>query len=101
MVELLVSLKTLAEALRRWMVAGPEVARMTAEFEASIAGMHKKVSSETRHHEQTKSNQVTFAQHVKGLVEVMEEMGNPFLEESKDPLQLDIIDLTVAYSLRF
>jgi hypothetical protein len=31
----------------------------------------------------------------------MEEMGNPFLEESKDPLQLDIIDLTVAYSLRF
>ena len=90
------------EALRRWMVAGPEVVRMTAEFEASIAGMHKKVSSETGHHEQTKSNQVTFAQHVKGLVEVMEEMGNPFLEESKALLRLDtrdIIDPTVASSL--
>ena len=84
------------------MVAGPEVARMTAEFEASIHGMHKKVVLETYHHEQTKSNQVTFAQHVRGLVEVMEEMGNPFLEESKDLLQLDtrdIIDPAVAASI--
>ena len=84
------------------MVAGPEVARMTAEFEASIHGMHKKVVLETHHHEQTKSKQVTFAQHVRGLVEVMEEMGNPFLEESKDLLQLDtrdIIDPAVAASI--
>ena len=67
------------EELRRWMVAGPEVVRMTAEFEA---GMHKKVSLETGHHEQTKSNQVNFAQHVKGLVEVMEEVGNPFWKKA-------------------
>ena len=40
----------------------------------------------TRHHEQTKSIQVTFAQHVKSMVEVIEEMGNPFVEESKDLL---------------
>ena len=36
--------------------------------------------------------QVNFAQHVKGLVEVMEELGNPFLEESTDLLRLDTRD---------
>ena len=84
------------------MVARPEVARMTAEFEASTHGMHKKVVLETHHHEQTKKNQVTFTQHVRGFVEVMEEMGNPFLEESKDLLRLDtrdIIDPAVAASI--
>ena len=57
----------------------------------------------TRHHEQTKSIQVTFAQHVKSMVEVIEEMGNPFVEESKDLLRLDtgdIIDPAVADYLR-
>ena len=70
-------------------------------MELCIHGMHKKMATETRHHEQTKSTQVIFAQHVKGLVEVMEKMGNPFLEERKDLLRLDtrdIIDPTVAPS---
>ena len=49
------------EALRCWMVSGPEVARMTTEFEASI-GMCKGMNAVTRHHEQTKSIQVTFDQ---------------------------------------
>ena len=90
------------EALRHWMVSGPEVARMTTEFEASI-GMCKRMNTVTRHHEQTKSIQVTFAQHVKSMVEVIEEMGNPFVEESKDLLRLDtrdIIDPAVADYLR-
>ncbi|KAG7157026.1 hypothetical protein Hamer_G020311 [Homarus americanus] len=47
------------EALRRWMVAGPEVMRMTAKFEASIEGMHWRMTSETRHHEQTKLCQLS------------------------------------------
>ena len=64
----------------------PGMARVTAQFEASACGMHKKIFLETRHHEQTKSNQVTFVKHVKGFVEVMKEMGNPFMEESKDLL---------------
>ena len=33
------------EALRQWMVAGPEVVRLTAEFEASIDGLHKNTTS--------------------------------------------------------
>ena len=90
------------DALRRWMVAGPEVMRITSEFEASIEGMHRKIASETLHHEQTKSIQATFAQHVNSLVGVIEEMGNQFSERSKDLLRLDtwdIIDQAVASSV--
>ena len=46
--------------------------------------------------------QVNFAQHVKSLVEGMEEMGNPFLVESTDLLRLDtrdILDAAVASSV--
>ena len=90
------------EALRRWMVAGPELVRMTAEFEASLEGKHMG-SQTTRHHEQTKSSQVTFGHHVTRLVEVMEEMGNPFTEETTDLLRLDTrdtIDPGVVTSVR-
>jgi len=89
------------EALRRWMGAGPELVRGTAEFEACIAELHKR-TSEVRHHDQTKSIQMIFTQHVKSLVGVMEELGNPFLEEGKELLRLDtrdILDAAVASSI--
>ena len=42
------------EALRRWMVAGPEIARLIAEFDATMDG---KSMTDTRHHEQGASFQ--------------------------------------------
>ena len=81
------------------MVAGPEVVRLTSEFELSIL---KKVKVDQQQHEQTRSSQLRFAQQVQSLVEVIEEMGNPFLEESKDLLQLntrDIVDQAVVSSI--
>ena len=89
------------EALRRWMVAGPELVRLTTEFETSFEIFLKKPTG-TQHHDQTKSTQVIFAEHVKNLVQVMEEMGNPFLEESKDLLRVDtrdIVDSAVASAI--
>uniref|UniRef100_A0A1X7T7W9 Tesmin/TSO1-like CXC domain-containing protein n=1 Tax=Amphimedon queenslandica TaxID=400682 RepID=A0A1X7T7W9_AMPQE len=80
------------QALRHWMVAGPELVRITTEFESSVHKWHKH-SSETLHHDQTKSTQLRFSQHVKSLVEVIEDMENPFLEESKDLLRLDTKDI--------
>lgn len=74
-------------ALRRWMVAGPEVARVIAEFEASSS--HQNKTQDMRHHEQTESVQIKFLRDVRGLTAVMEEMGNPFEEESPDLLVLD------------
>ena len=71
-------------ALRRWMVAGPEIARAVKEFERTYAvGRH----GDTRHHEQVHS--VQKAKDVKSLIGVIEEMGNPFCEDSADLLVLD------------
>ena len=79
------------------MVAGPEVVRLTSEFEASIL---KKTTLDQRHHEQTKSSQVLFAQQVQSMVEVVEEMSNPFLEKTKELDTRDIIDPAVVLVLR-
>ncbi|MES9879580.1 MAG: hypothetical protein ABW185_01715, partial [Sedimenticola sp.] len=60
------------EALKRWMVAGPELVRIAAEFESTVHGVHTNVADDTDHHEQTGSAQVTFTQHVQRLVSVVE-----------------------------
>ena len=65
------------DLLQRWTVAGPEVARVITEFESSMFSGHKE-NDDTRHHEQNAATQTRFAKHVKSLVEVIDELGNPF-----------------------
>ena len=43
----------------------------------------------THHHDQTRSVQSAFAKYVHSLVSVIEDLGNPFEEESFDLLFLD------------
>ena len=84
------------------MVAGPELVRMTSEFEASLERKHNK-PLDTSHHKQPKNCRMTFGKQVKELVDVMEETSNPFLEETTDLLRLDtreIVGPTVASSVR-
>ena len=76
-------------ALRRWMVSGPEMARLIEEFQASMEKPEEK--TDFRHHEQCKSIQTFFNQV--NLTNVIEEMGNPFNDESKDLLVLDSRDI--------
>ena len=83
------------------MVAGPEVARVIVEFEDFH--MHSRNQEETRHHEETPSVQNTFARDVRSLVAVIEELGNPFEEDSQDLLVLDtkeIADPAVIETIR-
>ena len=54
----------LTQSPRPWMVAGPELMRMTSEFETSLERKNNK-SLDTSHHEQTKSFQMTFGKQVK------------------------------------
>ena len=68
-------------ALRGWMVYGPEMARLIGEFEVSTK---KRKKTDFRHHKQTKHAQMTFGRHITSLTDVIEEMGNPFAENSKD-----------------
>ena len=74
-------------ALRRWMIAGPEVARVIQEFENVV--LHWKKRVDLCHHDQTSSVQKSFAKDVHSLVSVVEELGNSFDEESQDLLVLD------------
>ena len=84
-----IGLMTNPGTLRRWMVAGPEVSRMVTEFESLQAHSH---INDNRHHEQHKGVQATFLKEVKSLVAVIDEMENPFMEESDDLLVLDTRD---------
>ena len=85
-----IGLMTNPGALRCWMVAGPEVARMVTEFESLQAHTHV---DDHKHHEQYPGVQVAFLEEVKCLVDVIEEMGNPFMEQSEDLLALDTRDI--------
>ncbi|KAK6178301.1 hypothetical protein SNE40_013102 [Patella caerulea] len=78
-------------ALRRWMVAGPEIARKVEEFEDGFDEDETtpNVTCLDRHHEQTKSVQEKFVHDIRSLVTTNEEMGNPFMEESMDLLNLN------------
>ena len=80
------------EALCRWIVAGPEIARIIAEFEKSVEWKNYK-PGDTRHHAQTKSQQATFSKHVNSLVDVTNSMGSPFKDVSNELLKLDTHDI--------
>ena len=69
-------------ALRRWMVAGPEVSQLVAQYE--IASEAKETVVHTNHHEQTPKVQQVFHERVHKLLQVFTDMGNPFKEESRD-----------------
>ena len=71
-------------ALRRWMVAGPEVSQLVAQYE--IASEAKETVVHTNHHEQTAKVQQVFLERVDKLFQVFTDMGNPFKEESRDLL---------------
>ena len=72
----------------------------------NVRGAHKEKSKrgpDLRHHEQMSGVQATFQKQVKALCTTFVEMGNPFLEESKDLLVLDtrdIVDTSVAETVR-
>ncbi len=97
-----IGLTTNSSALRRWMVAGPEVARMVTELEKCVMGTQASVGDHS-HHEQCASVQTAFISEVASLTAVLEEMGNPFLEKSDDLLVLDtrdIMDRSVGDTVR-
>lgn len=78
-------------ALRRWMVAGPHLAKIIGEYESNVDNSH--VDTNSKHHEQSTTQQKAFANDVRSLVAVMAEFGNPFLDRTKDLLTIDSQDI--------
>ena len=75
-------------ALRRWMLSGPEMARVVNEFEAGMVP-DTGTKENSKHHEEHRSFQVTFFKDVKSFAAAVEDLGNPFLEETGDLFTLD------------
>ena len=80
-------------ALKRWMVSRPEMARVIGEFEAAT---EKRKKLDPQHHEEAKHVQKAFERDVRSLVSTIEEIGNPFTEDSSDLLTLDGRDIAHA-----
>ena len=73
------------------MVAGPETACVIQDFEDCLdrsSGMDQE-KQKSRHHDGGKCVQSAFLKDVTSLVATYSEMGNPFLEESKEIIALD------------
>lgn len=88
-------------AFRKWMVAGPEQARLLTEFE-NISGMGKENSNHF-HHEEILSTQKHFKQQVRNLTQTIKAMGNPFLNATEELLtldSLDVMDQSVVHTVR-
>ena len=73
--------------LWRWMVAGPELSRLIAGYEAMLGVKDTAISS--KHHEQSLNAQRSFLEKAEALHTVLKEMGNSFQEDSADLLVLD------------
>ncbi len=68
-------------ALLKWMVGGPEIARMITEFEQTNVTTDKSSNTNRSHHESTTAYQKRFIKHVSDVVNSLKEDGNPFLED--------------------
>ena len=74
-------------AFRRWMIAGPEQARLLSEFEGQF--MEEDSPDGFEHHEQNLSSQELFKKQVSNLFTTMSSMGNPFMDDCPELLALD------------
>ena len=86
-------------ALRRWMVAGPELSKMIQEFEGKNSSTEENVT----HHEQKPAVQNALSKDVLNTVSSFEELGNPFLEEGENLMAIhtkDIMDAAVVRTVR-
>eukprot|EP00794_Sanderia_malayensis_P001481 gene1481-1638_t len=85
-------------ALRRWMVGGPELARMVKEFENVTFEQESQ-----KHHEQKPAIQAAFAKDVSKLVATIDELSNPFREDGENLTALhtkDIMNEDVVFTVR-
>lgn len=82
-----IGLLTDPAALRRWMLAGPEIADLITQFEGVINDSTKEMLH--MHHEETPSFQTMFSRNVAALKSQIGEHGNPFLETSKELFSLE------------
>jgi hypothetical protein len=86
-------------ALKRWIIAGPEQARLLTEFEDYfIEDLNN--DNNFRHHEEVASIQNTFENEVINLTKTFREYGNPFLDIGQDIIVLHTRDCLDELSVK-
>ena len=89
-------------ALKRWIIAGPEKARLITEFERTYLP-DVEPDSNDKHHEEGISTQESFKMKTKKFVQTITGHGNPFLVTGSALLVLntrDCVDDSIALSYR-
>lgn len=78
--------------LQRWIVSGPEIARLAAKFESTqdTIKIYQSKGPDVHHNEQMKSVQV------RALVETMDSLRNTFKEDSKELIVPDTKEIARA-----
>ncbi len=87
-------------AFRKWMIAGPEQARLLKEFEREFI---VKETKEYHHHEEGFCTQKTFREQTLSLVHAINEMSNPFLDDTPELVVLDtqnVVNESVVSTVR-
>ena len=73
-------------AFRKWVITGPEQARLIVEFKKQYL---REIQDKHLHHEEGLAAQKNFKRQVLDLLQAVNEFGNPFLEDSPELLTLD------------
>lgn len=87
-------------AFRKWMVSGPEQARLLKEFDSEYS---LSADDDMLHHEEGLATQKTFQEQSLALSQSICDMGNPFLDDCSELLALDIRNIkddTVVSTVR-
>ena len=85
-------------AFRKWMLAGPEQARILQEFEANLTGG----TGTDSHHEESQASQQSFKEQVSSLTQTICGMGNPFMNNTSELLRLytcDVMNIKVTHTV--
>ena len=86
----LVGLTENPTAFRRWMLSGPELARLQRQFEDEYLSDNDPDNPRNfQNHEQGLTTQKTFQKQVNSLFSSTERMGNPFLDDFPELVMLD------------
>jgi len=77
-------------AFQRWMLSGPEIARLQKQLEEEyLPDDDTETPKNYLHHEQGLSTQKIFQRQVTSLSETIRQMGNPFLDDFPELVTLD------------
>ena len=95
-------LTEIPDTFRKWMISGPEQARLITSFENEYFQSDDKELNYC-HHEEGLSTQNAFKQQVTNLTEAISEYGNPFLDDCPELLVLhtrECADAKVVTTIR-